>query len=196
MIQNIRKHYSENDKLSLLIRHGDRNKIPDGTFGNEVMLNDKGIANSLSFGRELSEFNVNRIFTSPVGRCVQTANLIAEGMGKDIAIIEVPELGAPGLHIRDSKVAGEYGLKFGFYQMYERFIQNLYVPGVPEKSVMFQSMTDFLVEQTKESGITIFVSHDLLIAFYHFTINQTVYSKENWVKYLSGLLLKNGKYEE
>jgi len=196
MIKSIKKHYSENDKLSLLIRHGDRNKIPDGTFGNEVMLNDKGIANSLSFGRELSEFNVTRIFTSPVGRCVQTANLIAEGMRKDIAIIEAFELGDPGLHISDAQIAGEFGLKNGFHLLYERFIQGLYVPGVPEKPLIFQSITDFLVTQTRENGIAIFVSHDLLIAFYHFSINKTVYSKENWVKYLSGLLLKNGKHEE
>lgn len=196
MIEKIRKHYYEEDKLSLLIRHGDRNKIPNGTFGNEVMLNEKGIKNSLNFGKELSMFNVAKIITSPVGRCVQTANLIAEGMGKDIAIIEAPELGAPGLHISDAQIAGEFGLKIGFDKMYERFIQNLYVPGVPETPAIFQAITDFLKNQTRENGITVFVSHDLLIAFYHFSINKTVYSKENWVKYLSGLLLKNGNYEE
>lgn len=47
MLTQIQKQYSESDKLSLLIRHADRDKIPTGSFGNEVMLNETGKANAL-----------------------------------------------------------------------------------------------------------------------------------------------------
>ena len=196
MIQEIFKHYSENNKLSLLIRHGDREKIPKGSFGNEVLLNEIGIQNSLKVGESISEFKVNRIFTSPVGRCVQTAEQIAKGHGSDIDIIETTALGAPGLHISDEKAVGELFLKYGFDELYKRFTLEMEIPGIPSISELNKSITAFLTENSNQNGITIFVTHDMLIAFYHFSINKTIYTKENWIKYLSGLILKDGKYEK
>jgi hypothetical protein len=51
MLPQIYKHYSENDKISLLIRHADRDKIPTGEFGNDVLLNEKGKERALNFGK-------------------------------------------------------------------------------------------------------------------------------------------------
>ena len=53
-------------------------------------------------------------------------------------------------------------------------------------------MNDFIHKHTNENETTIFITHDMLIAFYHFSINKTVYTKENWVNYLSGITFKNG----
>jgi len=139
---------------------------------------------------------LNKILTSPIGRCIQTAEFIAKGYGKNIEIIETTALGAPGLHIIDEKLAGEFFLKNGFDEMYKSFIQEIEIPGVPRLSEFNKSFTNHLVENTNQNGLTIFVTHDMLIAFYHYSINKTIYTKENWIKYLSGLLLKNGKYEK
>lgn len=79
MIQETLNHYSETSKLSLLIRHGDRDKIPQGSFGNEILLNEKGKQNSIKFGESIKEMKVNKILTSPVDRCIQTAEYIAKG---------------------------------------------------------------------------------------------------------------------
>jgi hypothetical protein len=69
MLTQIHNLYSESAKFSLLIRHADRDKIPVGKFGNDVLLNEKGKERALNFGKGLS--NLKRIFTSPVRRCVQ-----------------------------------------------------------------------------------------------------------------------------
>ncbi len=196
MIKETIQHYTENTKLSLLIRHGDRDKIPEGSFGNEILLNEKGKQNSFIFGESLAKLNVNKILTSPVGRCVQTAEQIAKGYGKDIEIIETTSLGAPGLHIHDEKIAGEFYLKHGFDEIYQRFLREIKIPGIPTVSEVNESITKFLIENTNQNGLTIFVTHDMLIAFYHYSLNKSRYTKENWIKYLSGLLLKDGKYEK
>lgn len=73
MLSQIHKQYSSSNKLSLLIRHANRDKIPTGSFGNEVMLNETGKANALKFGEALSDLKISKIMTSPIGRCVQTA---------------------------------------------------------------------------------------------------------------------------
>jgi hypothetical protein len=80
-----------NEKISLLLRHADRDDIPKGSFGNEILLNKKGNQNST------------------------------------------------------------------------------------------------------QNGTTIFITHDMLIAFYHFSINKKVYTKDNWINYLTGLTFRNNE---
>jgi broad specificity phosphatase PhoE len=196
MKQEIMKHYSDEHRLSLLIRHADRDQIPEGSFGNEVLLNETGKENSLKFGESLSELKVNRIFTSPVGRCVQTSEQISKGYGKSIEIIETTALGNPGIPIFDDKLAGEYYLQHGGIGMYQHFTEGKNISGVLPIEEMKISMTNFIDKNTTKNGLTLFVSHDMIIAMYHYCLNKMIYTQENWVNYLSGIILKNGRYEK
>lgn len=182
-----------NHKISLLLRHSDRNEIPQGSFGTEVLLNKKGIQNAQNYGKILSEVKINKIYTSPVKRCVQTAEYITRGYGASIEIVETIALGTPGLHINDEKIAGEFYLKAGFDEMYKRFIKGESIPGMPNALELNDRVTTFLKEKTEENGTTIFITHDMLIAFYHYSINKTIYTKNNWINYLTGLTFKDGR---
>ena len=185
-----------NEKISLLLRHSNREDIPIGTFGNEILLNEKGIQNAICFGESLIEKKINRIFTSPIKRCIQTAEYITKGYGKSVEIIETVALGSPGLHISDEKIAGEYFLENGFDEMYNRFMQGIKIPGIPSVSELNHRITSFLKEKTTQNGRTLFITHDMLIVFYHFSINKKVYTKDNWVNYMTGLTFINGQLYE
>lgn len=185
-----------NDKISLLIRHADREDIPKGSLGNEILLNEKGKQNAQSFGKQLADRKISRIFTSPIGRCVQTAEFITKGYGNSIEIIETTSLGAPGLHITDEKIAGEFYLQYGFDEMYKRFMRGEEIPGITNTDELNFRMTNFIKENSTENETTIFITHDMLIAFYHFSINKKVYTKDNWVNYLTGLTFINGQLYE
>ena len=195
MIEEIKK-YPLDSKLSLLIRHGDREQIPKGEFGNDVLLNEKGKQNSLAFGEALKNYSINKIFTSPIPRCIQTAKYISKGFGKDLEIISTKCLGNPGLHIADEKIAGEFFLNFGFDEMYKRFINEEAIPGVPDSKNFSILMTNFLNTNTTEKGLTVFVTHDSLIAFYDFCLRKNIYTKNNWVKYLGGVIIKSDSDEK
>ncbi len=190
MIEEIKKHPIDS-KLALLIRHGDRDQIPAGEFGNDVLLNEKGKQNSFAFGESLKELSINRIFTSPIPRCIQTAEYISKGFGKQLKVISTNCLGDPGLHIADEKIAGEFFLNCGFDEMYRRFINEEAIPGVPDSKIFSMLMTNFLITNTTEKGLTLFVTHDSLIAFYDFCLRKRIYTKNNWVKYLGGVIIKN-----
>lgn len=186
----------KNKKISLLLRHADRDEIPQGSFGNEILLNEKGKQNAQSLGAKLSDSKINRIFTSPVERCVQTAELLTKGYGKTIEILETTALGAPGLHIKDEKIAGQFYLQYGFDEMYKQFTQGKEIPGIPNLNELNNRVTKFITENTTTNGTTIFITHDMLIAFYHFSVNKKVYTKENWINYLTGLTFINGEIYE
>lgn len=185
-----------NEKISLLLRHADRDNIPQGSFGNEVLLNEKGKQNAQSFGEQLIERKISRIFTSPVGRCVQTAEFITKGYGSSIEIIETTALGAPGLHIKDENIAGEFYLQYGFDEMYKRFMKGEEIPGMANVDELNYGITNFIKQNSIENETTVFITHDMLIAFYHFSINKKVYSKDNWINYMTGLTFINGQIYE
>ena len=185
-----------NEKISLLLRHADRDEIPKGSFGNEILLNEKGIQNAQKFGESLSDIKINKIYTSPIGRCVQTAEFITEGYGGLVEIIETTSLGAPGLHIADEKIAGDFFLEYGFDEMYNRFVQGKEIKGIPSVSELNQRITNFINSHTTKNGHTLFITHDILIVFYHFSINKKIYTKDNWINYMTGLTFKNGKIDE
>ncbi len=65
IIENLLSYKNPNG-LAIIIRHADRDKIPTGTFGNDVLLNEKGISNSLLLGEKLSNLPLAKIYTSPV----------------------------------------------------------------------------------------------------------------------------------
>lgn len=185
-----------NQKFSLLLRHSDRDEIPKDSFGHEVLLNEKGIQNALKFGESLANIIVNKIYTSPITRCVQTAELIVKGINKSIEIVETDALGAPGLHIDDEKIAGNFFLEHGIDELYKRFMNDQEIPGMPNAKELNKRMTTFLKEKTTRNGRTLFITHDMLIVFYHFSINKKVYTKDNWIDYMTGLTFQNGRIYE
>jgi broad specificity phosphatase PhoE len=183
------KEQSPNSKVALLLRHADREPIPQGEFGNEIPINEKGKYNAIAFGEQLKGFQVNQIFTSPIYRCIQTAEYIRQGFDSHLEITVTKSLGAPGLHIEDEQLAGEFYLRHSFEEFYRRFVCHEHIPGVVSPKAYHIGMEKFLKEHTTENGLTIFVTHDSLIAFYDFCLTGKVYTKENWVKYLTGLIL-------
>lgn len=185
-----------NQKISLLLRHSDRDDIPKDSFGHEVLLNEKGIQKALQFGESLAHVKVNKIYSSPIERCVQTAELIVKGINKSVEIIEANALGAPGLHINDENIAGNFFLQHGIDELYKRFMRGLEIPGMPNAKELNRRMSTFLKEKTVENGRTLFITHDMLIVFYHFSINKKVYTRENWIDYMTGLTFINGRIYE
>ena len=189
MIEELKK-YPVGSKIAMLIRHADREPIPEGQFGNEILINEAGKKNALEFGAKLKGHHINKILSSPIQRCVQTAEHISLGYGRELEITITKSLGDPGLHVSDEELAGEFYLKYGFDEYHRRFVAGEEMPGVITPKAYHSAMDRFIKENASESGLTIFVTHDSLIAFYDFCLTGRIYTKENWVKYLSGLVLK------
>lgn len=92
-------------KKLLIVRHAERPIIPCSEVGNEVMLTEQGKLDSRFFGQHIPQ-PVLSIKTSPIGRCRQTAELIAAEVDIANSDIEVStELGDPGFIIEDGSLA-------------------------------------------------------------------------------------------
>lgn len=175
----------------VVLRHADRNKIPDGEFGNHVLLNDIGIKNSIAFGRDLRTLSIAKIVSSPIQRCIQTAEYIIEGYGRPVTINTSRYLGDPGMHVTDAEAAGNYYLKHGGFAMLEKFIQGEPVPGMPTQHDFRRDFSQYLKEESNEKGLTLMITHDFLIAVADYTLNNKSYTPETWVGYLNGFIFKS-----
>jgi hypothetical protein len=177
---------------TLFIRHADRNKIPDGEFGDEVELNEKGLKNALNFGEKLKYLKINKIFSSPIKRCIQTAECILKGAGLDIPIQNSKILGDPGAFVFDGKQAGDSFLELGFNTCYENQIKQIAVSGCRDIAEGTRILNRFFINELDSKGLNIMVSHDMLLALYAWHSFGKKYTLgENWVKFLDGLIIKH-----
>jgi len=181
--------FEKNKKIALLIRHADRNKIPEGSFGDEVELNTKGKQNAFQFGEQLIDYKINKVFSSPVKRCVQTGKQIVKAYKQSVDIEVNNLLGEPGAFIENPQEVGEYFLKFGYEKMYHDYVSGIKIPGIRGRDG-FEILYQFIKENTINEGITIFVTHDIVIANFDFHFSGKIYSKENWILFLGGLVLE------
>lgn len=182
-----------NDDLPaiMFIRHGDRNKIPDGEFGNDVELNETGWSSSQALGTLLKNHQVNKIYTSPIIRCVQTAKSISSGIGKDIPIEYSAFLGHPGAFVYDGHAAGQTYLRLGFRRFYHDLLNGVPLDGNLPVTEGSEILTNFFKSTSAAPGLNIHVSHDMIVALYAFgTFRKTFMPDVNWVRYLEGVIFQ------
>ena len=180
----------DKNAISLLIRHSDR--YSHGSYGPDPPLTERGIENAVNLGKNLSSYTINKIITTDVDRCFQTASCIREGYKKYFDIDRSKTFGH--LHYSDRKTAKVFLKTHGYDEFYKRIISDIDTPGVHNAVHFNKLMTAFLISNTQDTGITIFVSHDINIAYYHYSINRTVYGRFYDINYLCGLILCYGKY--
>ena len=88
------------------MRHAEREEIQAGTFGYHVALTAQGISLSQQLGAALSERKNIAGISSPVPRCVQTAEAILLSAGSSTGVSTDRRLGSPGAFILEPEIAG------------------------------------------------------------------------------------------
>jgi len=82
-------HFQSADRVVLVIRHAEREPIPDPLRPELAELTPAGMQSARELGTRLGDFQELRFFHSPVKRCRQTAECIAEGARSlGLAVVE------------------------------------------------------------------------------------------------------------
>lgn len=174
-------------KNALIIRHAERFKIEEGQQGDDVNLTPFGFKTALEYGEYMQKFNVNKIYTSPVKRCVDTAKQISKGYNNSIVQVEQSSfLGSPSAYIKDENIAFKHMNDVSFYEGYLKLIKGENRPGFYSLSEGSTRLDNFFKLSTNKKGITLFITHDIIIAFFIFYKTQQIMSDENWINFLDG----------
>ena len=88
----------------VLLRHSVRDHLPEGDAGYVLPITDMGRQLALELGG-LLRGRLRTLHASPLVRCVQTAQALAEGVGADVSVIPNQLLGDPGVFVLDGRRA-------------------------------------------------------------------------------------------
>ena len=192
-----------NSRIYLLLRHAERNHITpeDKDFGAHVGLTERGRRQAVTLGKMIPAFGDAVYFSSPVGRCIETAQCIGEGrklagfgnfaipgMASGIAAdgVNVTPLDTLGdFFVRDVP-AYEQTLREGFYEgickWLEAGVHDAFCP-LHERA---EQMREMMFEKAS-SQYNIFVTHDAWVVpcLSHFC--NMKFTPKCWMNFLTGL---------
>ena len=177
--------------VAIVMRHAEREEIPPGDFGVDVPLTERGIAEAKRMGSLLSARGVVCVTSSPVPRCVETAEAVLRGADSAGEATLDRRLGDPGPFVVDPAVAGALFLETDILDVVRRQLSGGKPPaGMRETSEGVNLLLDSANDAMRSgSRLNILVTHDAILAvlvshLYGVQIDEIV-----WPGYLDGLVL-------
>lgn len=179
---------------ALLMRHSVREEIPEGTYGMDVPLTEEGVLLAEDFGRILGP-RIGSVHTSPVPRCVETAEAIVRGTGLSRTIKHEPTLGGPGAFVTDPSLAGPTYLKLGAVGMAQALVRGEELPGFNKPAEAVTVIVQYLLSSLSQPGHTsVHVTHDAILAVVVGRLVGWMPTTSDWPDFLEAALLhSNGK---
>ncbi|WP_305967424.1 histidine phosphatase family protein [Marinobacter salsuginis] len=183
-------------KTLLIIRHAERPAIQDGTVGNELALTSNGVHETIRLAKSLPR-KILSIESSPILRCIQTAELIAEHHELPLTSIGRSNLlGDPGFIIEDAELAWTNWFEKGAEAVNEHLLSgNSVWPGFRDLDEAVAQMRQFIEEMLtgSDGGLHVWVTHDTIVATLASRLQKTPLGLEEWPDFLGGLTIRLGK---
>ena len=151
-------------EIILLMRHSIRGELPENDVGYDVPITERGREIAQQLG-EVIGTRLKSIHTSPVGRCVQTAEALRSGAGSSHEIKLDRLLGDPGIFVCDGRLAFNNWKLLGQQGVMAHMINEVEaLPGMVNTQFGAQRLIQHMFCLTGgEIGIHVFVTHDTLV---------------------------------
>ena len=177
--------------VALVLRHAERDEIPSGTFGVDVSITNNGITSARRLGEMLPDSRRVSVTSSPVPRCVQTAEEILCGAGCKFDVVLDRRLGDPGPFVVDPEVAGPLFLEVAVLEIVRRQLSDAEPPAGMRPTADGVGMLLNLVSNGLEScgRLNVYVTHDSILAVLAARLLGMSIEDVGWPGYLEGLLL-------
>lgn len=192
------KMLPEGKPISLLTRHSLREKADQAIVSYGAPLTKEGVALARQWGSEISK-PIAGIYSSPAGRCVETANaLLAGARGEldpktesqqiDVQISTI--LVEPGCFVYDINPAGPQFLRIGPVDFFNRHINEPF-EGLLSPREGSCNLLDYLRGTQAHAGsLVVHVTHDtILAAFIYHLLESECIDAELWPWMLEGAFL-------
>lgn len=175
------------EPTAVLLRHSVRGPLPPGREGYAVPITETGIALGCKLGAIIRD-RLRTLHTSPLPRCIQTAEALREGAGVDLSVHEDAQLGDPGIYVVDGEVAWSNWVEFGHEAVVEHLVsEDFPLPGMadPDPAARFL-VKHMLAIAGGVPGFHVFVTHDSLVTATAARLLGKPLGKEDWPWYLEG----------
>lgn len=173
------------------MRHAARELIPPGDIGNNVRLTSEGIQETILL-RELFKTNLVKIYTSPVLRCLETANLLCT-VAKDPLVQTSNKLGNPGIFVEQPEIAAPVFMQYQDdpIKLALALIHKQKLSGFCLSSFnATQALIKYWFNLITEPGISVCITHDSILGVIIGTLFPQHCLYELWPNYLDTLFFQ------
>lgn len=176
----------------LLTRHSLRELAPNnGIPSYDLPLTPEGVALAEQWGRRLHR-PISAFYSSPVGRCVDTAKAMSLGAGLALPITQTTVLVEPGCFVHSIRQVGGLFLQMGPIAFANHhFSQPLEGILSPKEGASKIIQHLYESQQQQHAGtFSVHVTHDtILAAFIYHLLQQTTIAEHDWPWMMEGAWL-------
>jgi len=173
--------------VALLLRHSDRDVLPSGNAGNALPITEKGRERACQLGALLGT-GLRSLHTSPLIRCIQTAEALRDGAAVRLAVNPDRLLGHPGVFVVDGDTASTNWERLGHEGVMSHLVSSdEALPGMarPEPAARFL-VHHMLATAGRAPGLHVFVTHDSLVTATVARLLELPLGAETWPEFLEG----------
>ena len=173
--------------VALLIRHSARDDLPPGDAGNAVPINEAGVKLGQLLGHALRG-RLRTLHTSPLPRCIQTAEVIRSSAGVEFQIVADPLLGDPGAFVLDGRKAWGNWVSLGHEGVMQHLVsEESALPGMANPDAAARYLVHHMLTSAAQTpGLHVFVTHDSLVTATSARLLGKALGPESWPWYLEG----------
>ena len=155
----------DDQPVTLLLRHAERGELPPNDLGHDVPITPSGMQHSHELGKRLSG-KIMSMRTSPVFRCIQTAEQILAGADANLHIGHDRAFGDPSIYVTTPKLAWENWKKMGNEGVMQHMATADHaLPGMAHPDEAANALVEHMLTLAGgEAGIHVFVSHDVIVS--------------------------------
>ena len=177
--------------VAVLLRHSVRGPLPPGDAGNAVPLTPDGTRLARQLGTMLGD-RLRTLHTSPLPRCVQTAEALRSGAGADVPIVPDRLLGDPGVYVIDSQRAWTNWETLGHEGVMRSLMTgNDTLPGMADPAPAARFLVRHMLAVAEDRpGLHLFISHDSVITTTVARLLDEPLGREHWPWYLEGAFFR------
>ncbi len=176
----------------LFLRHAHRPPFEQSSWGHNVSITPEGKCASTSLGKHLTSNKLSYcIWSSPIKRCVETAEAISRGVGSNKAVKKSSLLGDPGFFIQNPQQAATFFKKYSLPNVIDLYLQEKSLPGFFSVETGCQRMLSVLLE--KNASASIWVTHDICVAILACFLFKQTSCKALMPNFLEGIMIKKNK---
>ena len=177
--------------VGMIVRHSERKQIKKGTSGNNIHLTSKGREKAHALAKSFGEETILTT-TSPVLRCVQTAEYFKENSLTQ-SLITSNLLGDPGVFIEDSKIAWRMFLEYGEMGVAKKIVLQENIEGFKDPKNMCLKLITYILETICNKGVYPFITHDYIIASLVGILMDIPVNNNTWPKFLESIFVWKDK---
>jgi broad specificity phosphatase PhoE len=151
--------------VALLMRHAERPPIAAGEHGTDLALTDHGRRSAEALGAILGP-RLQRLSTSPIRRCRETAEALRRGANVDIELVNDHLLGDPGIFVRDPELAWTHWQTMGHRAVLEHLAwSDRPLPGLARPAAAAHQLALHLALALDDApqGLHLFLTHDAIL---------------------------------